>query len=349
MLWMLAQAAAPTEDTMGVSWSVVVGLSGGVAAIVAAIIAAVASIYVKRRYGPELAKLQSQLGQEDNVRAARVDYEYEARKRLYVEVGPVLFAAQLAAVRITGRITAMVDRLREGRFSSVRAPGWMADPYYQQSTAFRLFLPMVHCRMLSRRLAHLDLSLEPLIGRKFMTLAVFEDVFPRHFQLARVPGAEIPYDPFATWDIGASAPNHAEFGNQGLVRGDVERMISVMTLEGTPMEWHQFELALETPESELSRAYAEVREVFSGFEPNSHPVLWRSLIAFYFLAEFFSTAKEFTLPEYDAISSRIATSSLDGTPSSARTPESVEVQRQHTLAARDFIRARLAAKYRLME
>ena len=84
----------------------------------------------------------------------------------------------------------MVERLRAGDIYIDNKKNWLAiDPYYLRSTAYIIFLPMVYEQVLSKRISEYDFALEPLIGRKYMTLAVFHEIPTGDFDLAQIVAA----------------------------------------------------------------------------------------------------------------------------------------------------------------
>jgi len=331
-----------------------------IATTVSAILTGMFSIFLKKRADAYLEtlkseqtqileKMKAELALENKMRGARIDYEYDARKRLYNEVEPVLFSAHLAASSLRGRLWPFVERIREGKISQDSEKTWMRDSYYQESTAYRLFLPMIHHRLLSRKMSQLDFTLEPLIGRKFMVLGIFPDIFTAHFDLARVSKHEIPYDPYAAVTQAEGDADPGKYLFQGLVRGEVERLISLMVVgepsHERPIEWFQFEQQLNLKGSELDKAYAPVRKLLSRFHPETHPVLWRILVSFLLLSEFYVRAKRLDIEEYDECVEKPKWSRLDYRSAREREVTEERLVHQHFEAARLHIRSRIVAEY----
>jgi hypothetical protein len=331
-----------------------------IATVVSAILTGIVSILLKRRVDAQmeivrtdqmqiLEKIRSDLALENKVRGARIDYEYDARKRLYKEVEPILFSAHLAATRIYGRLGSLVDRIRDGFIKPGQENTWMKDTYYQRSMAYRLFLPMAHHRLLSRKISHLDLTLEPLIGRKFMVLGILQDIFVDHFDLAQVSGTKIPYEPYASVTEADRTANPGRYSFQGLVRGQVERLISEMIISDSssqaPLEWFRFDHELNRRESELSQAYVLVAELLEGFHAETRPILWRVFLSFSLLSEFFVRAQRLNIDEYDAQVEKIGWTRFD-----YRAPHESEIisersLREHFDAARLYIRDKICGEY----
>ncbi|MFB9267028.1 hypothetical protein ACFFWD_28365 [Bradyrhizobium erythrophlei] len=336
---------------------VLAAIAGAIATVVAALTTGILSVFIKRRADQSietlrgeqsrlLEELKSKYSHENRLKEARLDYEYEARKRLYDEVEPILFIAHFAARSTRGRLNAFADRLREGYISRDKRKTWMADHYYQRSTVYRMFLPIVLHRLLLRKLSQLDVTLEPVIGRKFMTLSIYPDILVDHFDLANVPNFTLPYDPYAEPTKAQLEHKPGEFKFQGLVRGEVERLVSAMIVSGpngpAPIEWFQFEIDLEEEKTDLNNAYDPMKKILTGFHPHTHPVVWRALIAFFLLSEFYINARNFTIEEYDA-----CTSKKDFAKFTDRLGEemSSELMTQHFNAAQFYVRERIISAY----
>jgi hypothetical protein len=328
------------------------GLPAAIATVLSALVTGIVSLLLKKRMDAEVERLKADLAHANKVLGARVDYEYEALKRLYSTVEPVLFAAHIAATSVSSRLLGMVDRIREGYLDPKKSKSWMKDKYYQRSTAYRLFLPMAHYRSLSRRISQLDLTLSPLLGRKFMVLAIFEDILVAHFDLARIEGHACPYDPYAEVSDKERQAHPEKYAFQGLVRGEVEWLIStMMSADGAaqaPLEWFKFDRALQDKESELSQAYAPVGELFLDFYPATRPIIWRALIAFCLLAEFYVRGRKFTLTEFDDIVRAIGWERFDVRAQSAR-KEGKNAQRDHFAAAATYLRQRIEREYAMLD
>ncbi len=85
-------------------------------------------------------------------RQARIDYEYNARKRLYEAVGPLRFQLVLACRDVVNR----VDGHR-------RSDRWNMSPqgYYVHSFIYRLLRPMAINVLIERQMNYADFSVDP--------------------------------------------------------------------------------------------------------------------------------------------------------------------------------------------
>lgn len=92
-------------------------------------------------------EVETQLGEI----AVRHQYEYEARRRLYVAIGPLRFQLLLACRDLVGRITAMGERERYVL---------NLEGYYARSTAYRLLKPIALAALIEEQLALADFSVD---------------------------------------------------------------------------------------------------------------------------------------------------------------------------------------------
>lgn len=128
------------------------------AAIIVAIVGAVGTIIgavVSALYARRLASVQSELDEERDVRKARRDYEYEARKRLYSVYEPIKF--QL--VDLIGQALRRISML------SLEAPE-TGSPQ-QAATVYEILAPAAFVRMLDRNLTLADMHLEPQVAVEY--------------------------------------------------------------------------------------------------------------------------------------------------------------------------------------
>jgi hypothetical protein len=84
-------------------------------------------------------------------RAAQRQYEFEARKRLYLAVGPLRFQLLLACRDFAGRIEA------HGKREHYRMN---VDGYYGKSTLYRLLRPLAIAELIERQIAYSDFAVD---------------------------------------------------------------------------------------------------------------------------------------------------------------------------------------------
>ena len=95
-------------------WAALVAAAGAVVVSLVGFWSARRSESVSRRSAADLELLKAALSDQSALRNARVEYEYEARKRLYTECGPLLFQLAELAERALGRIAGLAHSAAEG-------------------------------------------------------------------------------------------------------------------------------------------------------------------------------------------------------------------------------------------
>lgn len=85
-------------------------------------------------------------------RQAMLDYEYNAKKRLYEAVGPLRFQLLIACRDVVRRVS-----------GHTRATNWNLDPaeYYGKNTMYRLLRPLAICTLIERKMNAADFSVDP--------------------------------------------------------------------------------------------------------------------------------------------------------------------------------------------
>lgn len=97
--------------------TVFIGLVPAITSLVVAIIAMLTSFANSRKVASsneKLAELTARLRDEESIRDARRDYEYEALKRLYAECEPLLFQFFELAEDAESRVRALARDCRMG-------------------------------------------------------------------------------------------------------------------------------------------------------------------------------------------------------------------------------------------
>ncbi|MGY1760868.1 hypothetical protein ACI79G_07940 [Geodermatophilus sp. SYSU D00779] len=267
--------------------------------VIAALIAATASLLVagwnfiatrrnqhrlediRQQNAIELEQVRAQLQRTRATEDARQSYEFEARKRLYTTIEPLLFELTGAAESAFVRITDLARAARTGRLEDPN--GWLSDPdqYFLLSTAHRLTVPLSITRIWQRQLTLVDLNLDPLIRFRFAASKRLMLSWSEDFALASA-APSIVYDPTL-------------HGRQGMYIGEVERLADALIVEEANgrrvMSFGQFEAAHRSGDPTFSAALAPLTSVLRGFHPGRRPVTWRILIAQAHLYQLLLTVK----------------------------------------------------------
>jgi len=244
----------------------------------------------RQRLDKDVKRVEAQLGDQSAERNARRDYEYEARKRLYAEVEPILFQLVELSEAALHRVYSLARTARHGNLSD-SATSWLRNEteYYFRSTLYALLAPTAAVKLLQRRITFVDLSVEKSIAKEYALAKRLLITFTDDFDVARC-------QPELKYDCNANLLGTAEgkpllrqspeiYWRQGVVIGDLETCAECLlteVVEGRPARvksYAEFEAELEDPEARLSKAVRVVRYLFLRFHPARRPVLWRILVA----------------------------------------------------------------------
>lgn len=134
----------------------------------------------KSQLQKEVEFLKAQWADRNSADAAKRDYQYDAIKRLYAQVEPMLFQLYEALEEAHYRVRSLTRTSRSG---SLRSDGdnWLADDgYYLRSTVYKLILPAAFFRLLQRRVTFVDINLDR------NSLSLTEAVQPLFYRRLRV-------------------------------------------------------------------------------------------------------------------------------------------------------------------
>lgn len=230
----------------------------------------------------ELQRSQAVLTEQQSAKQSRLDYEYEARKRLYHECEPLIFELLEFAENAADRIRGLARTARQGDL-----PDWLADDsYYMASTLFYLLAPVAVYKLMRRRLTAIDMTLDQNIARHYRLAKHVAWSFADDFAFAwGLHVHELKYDPNNPDWINLRRGNQAEFWRQGLPYGRLDNAVESLIIRDHEPDgplrirsFGEFESALHEPGS-VSDSFVRVRDIFTNFHPANRPVLWRMLVA----------------------------------------------------------------------
>jgi hypothetical protein len=258
----------------------------------------------------ELELLKSQRIAENEAARARRDYEYEARKRLYAELYPLVFQLHEAAIAACNRVKNLARATRQGHLS----PGpenWLdtGDPYYLHSTMYTLLAPLAVHELMTRRLTLFDLNLDPHLHRqRFFAKRAYQCLRsdfdlsdPESYPplLLEPSRPERRYGPPETAPGVALTPAEERWAwRQGLYSGQVAQAADALltsdqkaaagdTGRQRVLTYAEFARALGAQDlrapgeetTDIAQALRPMVEVLRHFHPARRPVTWRILIA----------------------------------------------------------------------
>jgi len=249
-----------------------------------------ASIW-QRQANIDLEQIKAQLTIEGTKDKARLDYQYEALKRLYLNVDPLLFQLVGQSEGSLHRIVSLARSTRAKRIQELLGE----DGYYLRSTVYRLLAPLATLRLIQRKLTNLDLSLDSRVNIQYRLCEQVYYTFTDDFQFARggtgerdeVDGSRVlvytPNEP--DWKTHRS-DNPQVYWRQGLPIGVLDQVIDAFAIpEGDAyriVNFGEFDDRLKN-DSAFKERMDLAFDIFLRFEPSKRPVMWRMLVTQYYL------------------------------------------------------------------
>lgn len=242
----------------------------------------------KREADRELAKsaeerdrLLAELDRARDQANAQLAYEFEARKRLYMQLQPLLFQLREQSESALWRIAGFAASARNGRLSQGKQNRLKeGSSSYLPSTLYRFMAPLVSYRLCQRQLTTVDLSLDTQVDRKYRLVKLLYRTWSDGSEIADC-SSRLDYAPRRTkGDRDASAITTT----QHMSLQKIERIIETMILENGSgdsarcLTLGEFIEQYEDPSSVLCSVIKPMKELFTDFSPESRPVLWRMLI-----------------------------------------------------------------------
>ena len=208
----------------------------------------------------ELARLNASLAQRRDAEAAQRDYTYDARKRLYTEVNPLLFRLREVCPGSIWRIRRIVNEEIELR-----------SEYHARTSTQRIVGPLVLAQEIQRHMTAVDLRVDPTIKAQY--------IVSRELLWILHEGKAIAAAPPAIRYRGEGGP---EEPRQHLTFAQLQRLVDVFTKQekdGTRRPLKLSELEDRKSKKDIANVLQQMETIFGSASPSSTPVLWRLLIA----------------------------------------------------------------------
>jgi len=254
-----------------------------VAAMVAALgslVVSLVSFFTTRNNQRSVEGLKADLADRNAQRSARLEYEFEARKRLYGECAPLLFELSELAERALGRIVGLARTAADGNLDPEQS--WLKRGYYRRSTYYRLLAPLAIGQLLRRKLTHLDLVVDPATHWQYALCKQLADSFTDDFDLAKF-APEIEYSPHDPAAATSKLENPQRFWQQGVPRGILDNAVASLIRSGQEgsriLDFGEFESRIKEPGDAVARSFERIDYLLDSFTPKTRPVLWRMLLA----------------------------------------------------------------------
>jgi hypothetical protein len=243
----------------------------------------------------DLEAVKADLADLNKERDARRDYEYDAKKRLYAEIEPLLFQVSQASESAFRGVLSLARSRKAGNISASGRSWLSSEGYYLKWTAYRLLLPALLFGLIRRKLTLVDLTLDDTIRTKFYLLQMYYQTFSADFDLAGID-PRLPYDPEAGSKEQAKAKSDpARYSQQGIYAAHFDKIVEAALMKSNgiadrPATFGEFEeLLSETGQRNPLRNYTVM---YLWFDPEPRPVLARMLLAQALISKMISEMRE---------------------------------------------------------
>ena len=225
--------------------------------------------------------LKNQLAKERAQHDARLEYEYHARQRLYEQYEPMRFQLLEAIETAKCQIETMSEQSLDHDFQ--RLGSTPKGNYWLLGTVYHLLHPAAVFRMAQRRLTLVDLRIDQAINIEYTLAKKAYLVLSHDARMADV--ASLRYTPYVDGWRQKRELNPSQFRRQGLPLGRLDNAIGTLLVKaGEAGErvatFGEFEAQFsDVAVEDVSGPAGAARDLFSGFNPTTKPVLWRLLLA----------------------------------------------------------------------
>ena len=239
----------------------------------------------------KLEDMRSALTEARDEATASRDYRFDALKRLYTELDPLLFQLREQSESALFRIYGLAKTARNGKLaveSTSKKDNRLhrGSGSYLPSTLYRFMAPMATFRLCQERLTAVDLSLDDGFRQQQYLLAkLLYRSWSDGDEIAEIELGDVESLPYQT-DRDDADP--AVCSQQHVSVQKIERIIewAMITRDGTPrcLTLGEFFTAYESKNTtRFHQAIEPLKDVFVSFNPGSRPVLWRLLVVHAYL------------------------------------------------------------------
>jgi hypothetical protein len=225
-----------------------------------------------KRFQRDLEELKYVLANEKSEKDARRDYEYEARKRLYQEIEPLLFQLLELSDSAFRRIIRLANITKEGLIED-----WLSYEYsyFTKTTIYRLIAPIASFRIIQEKLTLIDLEVDPSINFQYSVSKTVYDVISDDIDISKLAKLPQEYEP--------NDPNPSKRSKrEGIFVGTIEKLTSDLIYNDTNKlrvkSYGEFESFCLSKDKKWKEPWNVVAELFTNFNPKKNYVLWRILI-----------------------------------------------------------------------
>jgi hypothetical protein len=266
--------------TLAASAAVIASVIAAVASVCGALITAVLGTRIKARNDERLKVFEAKLTDAQAERDAARDYRYDAIKRLYTDLQPLLFQLSSLCESAYMHTRGLARTGRKGGLGT-GPDSWLLDDYYRLSTVYRLLVPTAVVQLIQRRLTLVDLSVDDALRERYRLARALAATWNSGFDIAASePTLKYrPHDPDAET---RAAAEPAVYGLQHLYAGQVEAVASCLIVRDPgdePPRYRTYgEFEHEYANGTARERVAPAVQLIATLHPRTHPLLWRTLI-----------------------------------------------------------------------
>ena len=203
------------------------------------------------------ARLKRGLEEYLGDRSAERDYCAEAKRRLYLAIGPLRFQLLVAAAELVNRVA----RIGDGKYSYDMS----IKDYFGQSTAYRLLRVLAVSELVERQIAYADFSVDPAM-RSLLR-------FKRQAFLSLSSSRVSLGHPDENW---LDQEQHIFYD----VLGIIASALIVQDAPGAPSRVIRFdEFSSKFAKGHMAKMLDPIPDLVSRFTIQSKPILWLRLLA----------------------------------------------------------------------
>ncbi|MCB0630386.1 MAG: hypothetical protein R2824_00805 [Saprospiraceae bacterium] len=234
---------------------------------------------------------------------ARLDYEYEAKKKLYKEYEPLFFQFTEFSNEALSHIKAISWTTFQGSSNSDKwnKNAWMnKSSYFFKETIYKVFCPLASMKLINDGLNSIDVKMDEKIHIVYKLGKILHSSFHHDYILAQNMSKKIKVEKEHLEKFGQNFQLGAPFsqsyyeewqknvitnpedfkGGEGIRTGQLETLLQGFFAEGANekriISFGEFEKKLQESDSSEWSKIAEVR--FERFDPRINKVLWRILV-----------------------------------------------------------------------
>jgi hypothetical protein len=248
----------------------ILALVTALASLIVSIAAATAAYFSNVRSETRIRHLEDKLTEARSERAARREYVYEARKRLYIDFQPVLFQLVERCEGALARIRGIAEEAREERilWPSRLGEGWGNERYHMIATTWDLLTPLAFVRIGQQRLTGLDLSVDRMVRWQYL--------LSRELYTSWIMGNELAAQkPVLSYD------DQEQPTRQHVLSGYLEKIVDCLIRvdESGRLACIRFSEFYDSfSDQGFVETLADITVPLTNFHPRQKPLLWRLLL-----------------------------------------------------------------------